>query len=220
MAVSLIRVLIHGARLAKRASDAPPMPPQQVIGIIVVTALLLNVAFYFLSGMYFDDRSAIYGVVTAEHIADVRVQFGIFTAAVAAASVVSVMRPGWIAIGVPAVASVAALVAGVSAFAHDMTPVLPGALCVAGVVLALLIWKTIEQRRAAWAFLIGMTSVLSAVLLFGATKVRGVLETGLWTALIIPGLLAVATVALTQLRAEFRDAPAGATTDEAAREPA
>jgi len=188
------------------APERDPRQTMQIAGLVAVACAITNIAFYFLSDLYFEDRSAIYGAVTAGHITGVRITFAVFTGTVGLASVVAAIQPRWVGLGIAAVTGVSALIAGIAAAAHDMTPVLPASLIVAGLVLGLLVWKALEKTRGAWSFLIGMTSVLSAVLLFGATKVRNVLGVGLWTALIIPGLLAVATVALAMIRDDYRDA--------------
>ncbi len=177
----------------------------QIAGLVVTACVIANIGFYFLSDLYFEDRSAIYGSVTTGHINDVRIAFAIFTGSLGLTSIAAAMRPMWVGHGIAAAASIAAVLGGVSAALHDMTAVLPVALIVTGIVLALLIWKSLEKVRGAWAFLIGMTSVLAAVLLFGATKVRGSLDVGLWIALIIPGMLAVATVALAMTRDDYRE---------------
>jgi len=178
----------------------------QIAGIVVVAAVITNIAFYFLSGMYFEDRSAIYGGVTPEHISSVRGAFGVFTGSVAIASVIASLAPRLTGHAIAAAASIAALIAGVAAVSKGITFELPAALIVSGIVLAVLVMKSLQRARGAWAFLIGMTSVFAAVLLFGSTKIRGALDIGLWTALIIPGLLAVATVSLAMVRDEYRDA--------------
>lgn len=193
----------------RRESDQPLRDPAslpQVAGIIAVAVALTNVAFYFLSGMYFEDRAAIYGGVTPEHVTSVRIAFGVFSGSVGVAGILAAWQPMLIGHFIAAVTSVAAFIAGIAAFAHDMTPVLPSSLLVTSLVIGLLVWKSLERARGAWAFLVGTTAMLSAVLLFGSTKVRGVLDIGLWTALIIPGMLLVATIALGLVRDEYRDA--------------
>jgi hypothetical protein len=177
----------------------------QIAGLVVTGCVIANIGFYFLSDLYFTDRSAIYGSVTTGHVNDVRIAFAVFTGSIGLAAVLASLQPRWIGHGIAAVASVAAVLAGFTALFHDMTAVLPASLIVTGIVLDVLIWKSLARVRGAWAFLIGMTSVLSAVLLFGATKIRGVLDVGLWTALIIPGLLAVATIALSMTRDDYRE---------------
>jgi hypothetical protein len=206
---SLLRLLLRLGEHTVRHGDRPPRDPKtamQIAGIVVVSAVLLNLAFYFLSGLYFEDRTVIYGAVTGGHISDVRLAFGVFTGSVAIASIVAAAQPRVVGHGIAALAGLMSLVAGVAAFSKGMTPVLPAALIVSGLIMFLLVWKSLEGARGAWAFLIGMTAVFSAVLLFGSTKVRGALDIGLWTALIIPGFLAVATVALAMTRDDYRDA--------------
>ncbi|MEO7096916.1 MAG: hypothetical protein ABI175_26895 [Polyangiales bacterium] len=197
------------AKLLTSDPDAPirqPASVPQVAAIVAGTIVILNVAFYFLSGAYFDDRAAIYGGVTPEHISGVRVAFGIFSGSVGAAGILAVWQPKVVAHVIAAVAGIAAFAAGVGAAYKGMTPVLPAALIVSGLMFGLLVMQSLRRIRLSWAFLMGMTAVFSAVLLFGSTKVRGALDVGLWTALIIPGLLAVATVGLAMTRDEYRDA--------------
>ncbi len=201
------KIAIQGGM--RRELDEPVRDPRsvpQVAAIIGIAVVLTNAAFYFLSGMYFSDRAAIYGGVTPEHVNSVRIAFGVFTGSVGLAAILAAWQPMFVAHTIAAVTGLAALFAGIAAFSRDMTSVLPVSLVVSSFVLGILTWKSLDRSRPAWAFLVGMTSILSAVLLFGATKVRGVLDVGLWTALIIPGLLAVATVALTLVRDEYRDA--------------
>lgn len=191
------------------ASDRTPPDPRQamqIAGLVVTACVITNIAFYFLSSLYFEDRTAIYGAVTSGHINDVRITFAMFTGSIGLASVIAALKPMWVGHGIASVAALAAMAAGIGAATRDMTPVLPAALIVTSLILGVLIWRSLAKARGAWSFLIGITSVLAAVLLFGATKVRGVLGVGLWTALIIPGLLAVATVALSMIRDDYRDA--------------
>ncbi len=197
-----VRSIAHGGTEPQRE----PASAAQIAGIVVVSTVVTNIAFYFLSGLYFEDRSAIYGGVTPDHISSVRFAFGVFTGSVAIASVIASLHPRLVGHAIAGITGILALVAGVAAFWKGLTPVLPSALIVSGLVLFLLVWKSLERVRGAWSFLIGMTSVFSAVLLFGSTKVRGALDVGLWTALIIPGMLAVATIALSMTRDDYRDA--------------
>lgn len=186
-------------------SEATPI---QIAGLVVTALVITNIAFYFLSDLYFEDRSAVYGVVTGGHIQQVRINFGLFTGSIAIGSVLASLRPLYVGHLLAGLFGLVAIVGGVAALAKEMTPVLPASLMLGGVVMALLVWKSLMKSRAAWAFLIGMTSTLSAVMLFGSTKLRGVLDVQLYIALIIPGLLAVATVALAMLRDDYREAQA------------
>lgn len=183
-------------------SEASPL---QIAGLVATGLVIANVAFYFLSSMYYEDRSSIYGEVTAAHIQQVRINFAIFTGSVGLGTIAASARPLIVGHGLAGLFSIASLVAGVSAATHDMTPVLPASLIVGGIVMALLVWKSLMKVRAAWSFLIGMTSVLAAVMLFGATKLRSALEVQLYIALVIPGLLAVATTALSMARDDYQE---------------
>jgi hypothetical protein len=180
--------------------------PIQIAGLVVTAAVITNIAFYFLSDLYFEDRSAMYGAVSDSAINRVRIHFGIFTGSISAGAILAAIQPRILGHALAGTFAVGALVAGVGAISRNMHPVLPGALIVAGILLAVLVWKSLERSRVAWAFLIGMTATLAAVLLFGSTKVRSVFDVGLWTALIIPGLLTVCTVALAMTRDDYREA--------------
>jgi hypothetical protein len=175
-------------------------------GLVLTCCVLANVAFFFLANRYFEDRTVIYGAESGEHIFQVKLNFAIFTGAIGIGAVLVSLRPRTLGHAIAGVAALASFASGVAALTHDMTPVLPASLLVLGLLMGVLVWRSLEKERAAWAFLMGMTSVLAAVLLFGATKVRTVLDIGLWTALIIPGLLAVATVALAMIRDDYREA--------------
>jgi hypothetical protein len=62
-----------------------------------------------------------------------------------------------------------------------------------------------RRSRAAWAFLVAICGVLAVVDFFGAPKIRHALDVSLWTTMIIPGLYAIATVTLMQLREDYSD---------------
>jgi hypothetical protein len=180
--------------------------PLQVGGIVLAACVFANVAFKFLADQYFSERIKIYGAESAAHIAQVKLNFAVFSLALGIGAVVVALSPRIIGHLIAGVAALASLAGGVAAMTHDMTPVLPASLLLLGLVMTVLVWRSLLNERAPWSFLIGMTSVMAAVLLFGATKVRNVLDVGLWTALIIPGLLAVATVALAMIRDDYREA--------------
>jgi hypothetical protein len=75
---------------------------------------------------------------------------------------------------------------------------------VIGLAMPLMIWRSLLGSRGAWAFLTAMCYVLAVVLLFGAPKVRAQIDIGLWTAMLIPGLLVVAGVGMTMIRRNYR----------------
>ncbi len=186
-------------------SEASPL---QIAGLVATGLVIANIAFYFLSDLYYEDRSAIYGSVTSGHINQVRIYFSVFTGSIGIGTVLAAARPSLVGHVLAGLFALASMVAGVTAATHEMTPVLPAALIVGGLVMAVLVWQSLMKVRSAWAFLIGMTSVLAAVMLFGSTKVRSALDVQLYIALVIPGLLGVATTALAMSREDYQESQA------------
>jgi hypothetical protein len=113
------------------------------------------------------------------------------------------MYPRAVAYGGSALAGVASLIAVPFAIAFGV--VLPFTLLTVAGAYGVLIWRTMQGSRAAWSCLVAITVVYAVVMLFGAPKVGHLVGAGLWRALIAPGLLGVATAALTMLRGEFRE---------------
>jgi len=177
----------------------------QIAGLVVTACVIVNIAFYFLSNLYFEDRMAQYGAATSGHINSVRAAFAVFTGSIGLASIIAALAPWSIGHWIAGVAGAMSLLGAYGAISRGMTPVLGAALLVLGVAFPLLTWKSLSRSRGAWSLLIAMCAVYGVVLLFGAPKVRGLLGIGLWTALIIPGMLAVGTVALAMVRDQYRD---------------
>ncbi len=173
----------------------------QMAGVTAATALTLNGLFWVMSGMYFDDKPA----QMAGDIGSVRAAFAILSFLVAAMSYAAALAPRLIGHGLAFAVGVASLVGGIGALTSSLPGVMGATLIVCGVVTATLARYSLEYSRPAWAFLIGMLSVLATVTFFGAPKIRHVLDIGLWHALIIPGLMIVATIALGMVRGEYRN---------------
>lgn len=188
------------------ADDVDPRKAPQIAVIIIGVTVVLNVVFMFLSGAYFSDRAAIHGPVSDAEISSVRIAFATFTGITALAACAAVFRPRLVGHGLALVISIASFVGAAAGHNKGLHIVLPVALGLVGVLLDLLVWKSLEKSRAGWAFLSGMLGVLAVVMLFGSTKVRNITGIGLWYAMIIPGLLAVGTAALAMLRKQYRDA--------------
>lgn len=198
---------IEESRAAREAKNAATTTIQ-IAALIGGFCILLNVAFWFLSSIYFDDKRSnplIQQTFDDAHITNVRLAFAVFTGLVSAMSIVVSVWPKWVAHALAASAGIIALVASLLAFKKGMPFVLPMSLFVMGALLPLLAWRSLLKSRAAWSFLIATCAVLALVLLFGAPKVRGQLGIGLWTALILPGLLGVATVGLAMIRGDYRE---------------
>jgi len=69
--------------------------------------------------------------------------------------------------------------------------------------MPVLAWHSYQRQRAPWAFLVAICAVFAVTDLFGAPRIGQTLSIGLWSTMIIPGLYAVAAVALIQLRGQY-----------------
>lgn len=192
---------------AQSTDDDRRMAVQLTI-IIIVSVLLLNVLFFVLSGFYYDDKRATQGLMTTitnATVSNTRVSFAVFSGLTGAALVGSLFAAKWVGHVIAALFGIAAFVAAIFAGRAGM----PLALTVSLVVIGLL-YPTLSalslfrQSRGAWAFLSSMCWVFAIVMLFGAPKIRSQIDIGLWTAMIIPGLLAAAGTALTMVRRDYR----------------
>lgn len=190
-------------------SDRTRQSAIQIAGMVLFFAALFNVAFYFLSDLYFEERVLKYGAHEALAIPNVRRAFAVFTGAVALMSVLAVFAPRAIGHAIPTAAGLAALIAAYLAWGAGLQGTLAVSLVIVGVLMPVLAYLSWWQRsRAAWSFLIALCGVLALILLFGAPKVRGLVGVGLWSAMVIPGLLAVATIALSMVHREYEPGPA------------
>jgi hypothetical protein len=182
------------------------------MAIICVTSFVaLNAAFYFLSGNYFENhRDIVAGVgavatYTPEKMMHVRMTFVLLTGVVGAFGFVAGLAPRVVGHFLPVLLGIINLIAAAGAFAKGAPGVLGMTLLVAGILLPTLAHFSWRGSRPAWAFLVAMCAVFSVVEFFGAPKVRGALDIGLWTAMILPGLNAIAVVALASLRGTYVD---------------
>jgi hypothetical protein len=190
-----------------------PQPGQassamQITILIAVTWLLLNATFYFLAGYYYDGKRTTAGIlsqITDETVQSTRIAFVIYTGTVAAAAIAAVYQARVVTHAIAMLAGVAALVGAWFAFKHDIVATLGVSLLVVGILFALLTWRSLCGSRVAWAFLVALCFTLWLVLSFAAPKIRNTLDVSLWTAFIIPGLLAVAWIGLTMLRFDYRE---------------
>lgn len=182
----------------------------QVIRVAILVAIALaglNVAFIFLSDWYYEGKPlSPFETSMADRVDHVRIAFAVFTGAVGAAIIAASFHPRVIGHVIAVTLGLISIAASVAAFNRGMTPVLPTTLFLIGLLLPTLAFFSFQLRsRAAWSFLTALCGVYGTVLLFGAPKVRGLLDIGLWTALIVPGLLWVATGALAMLRPDYRE---------------
>ncbi|HEU4729026.1 MAG TPA: hypothetical protein VFT22_14075 [Kofleriaceae bacterium] len=191
-------------------APAPTAPaPTLRIAILCVAAFVAaNLVFYLLSGSYFDaHREIVAGVSQPSYspaqMTHVRVTFGVFSGVVAVSALFGTLLPRVVGHLIPALLGAIDLIAGFVALARDLPSVLGMTLLVSGAVMPVLAVKSFRGSRAAWAFLVAMCGVFAVVELFGAPKIRGALDIGLWIAMILPGLNAVAVAALVSLRDEY-----------------
>jgi intracellular septation protein A len=111
-------------------------------------------------------------------------------------SVTDLDELGWVGHGIPAALGIAALIASFFAYQSHIQITLTISLIITGAMLPLLSWLSINRSRAAWSFLISLSVVLGIMTLFGAPKIRTLIGIHMAVALVIPGLFALATVAL------------------------
>jgi hypothetical protein len=151
--------------------------------------------------MYFEPQGT-NPVVTTQ------IAFGIFTLLVAFGGIAATYIPRWFGHALAATFGTLAFICAVFAILGGFPGALSGALLVLGVAMPALAWLSLKGNRAAWAFLTVICGVLGVCLLFGAPKVRSIFGVGLWSAMILPGLLAVTTIALGALRHQYQTASA------------
>ena len=193
--------------MAAPPSPAPTTQPNPAIQFAIIIAafcVLLNVAYLFLSAVYFSDKVA-NGAISDAQVREVHHAFIGFSGSVSIAAIGAVFAPKWVGHGLSVLAGLAALVGSYFTFKNTVPLALPVALAVIGLLFPLLVWRSLVLSRAAWACLIAMCFSLAVILLFGAPKVRNQASIGLWIAFIIPGMLTVAGVGLTRLRAGYRE---------------
>jgi hypothetical protein len=178
---------------------APHRSQLQAIGLFVGMLSVLNGVFWVLSSFYVKDKPQV-----ALELGMIRMAFATLSTVVAVMGFVAALAPRAIGHALAGIAAIASIVGGISALAGSLPPVLGVTLLVIGLVLPLLVWGSLVESRSSWAFLISVLSVLAVVTFFGAPKVRHVLGIGLWYALIIPGLMIVAVIALSMLRDTYR----------------
>ena len=191
------------AEMANTAAD--PRQAKQIAGIIAICAVVLNVAFHFLANAYYADRAATYGMASPEAMSSARIAFAVMTATVAATAIAALFAPRAVAHGLASVVALVAIVGAVLG-ATKFHPVLPVALGLLGVLMLVLVYFSLQAKsRASWAFLTATCAVGGLVTLFGATKVRNAIDIPLFYALILPGILIVATVMLVQVADEYAE---------------
>ena len=168
----------------------------------VVAFAFINGAFYYLSGNYFEAHASEY---SPERISHVRTVFALASATIIAVNFLVGLHRRIGAHLLPILLGLTNLVGGVWSLTAGLPMVLGVVQLIAGFLMPVLAWFSYRRLRAPWAFLVAMCGVFAVVDMFGAPKIGHVLAVNLWTAMTIPGLYAVACVALIQLRGGYAE---------------
>jgi MFS family permease len=185
-------------------ADVEPTTRKQSLkmaGVIAGSAIGMNTLFWLLAGFYYKGKTA---QLDAD-MASIRLAFGALTLSVAVMAYVAGFAPRLVGHAIGFAAGLSALGAGFAALGTTIPGVVAAALIIAGLVLPVLSWRSLNHSRAAWSFLIAILAVFATVTFFGAPKMRHVLGIGLWYAMIIPAVEIVGVIALSMVRGEYRD---------------
>ena len=198
--------------MATSTTTTPAAPeqytsPLQLAGMVGVGALLANAAFFFLSKQYWQDRSRRFGPQELEFVGVSRQHFAIFSIVVAAVVIAAVLKPRIVAHVIALVAALGAFAAAYGAYHRELPGVIPASCLILGVALPCFAYSSWRGSRAAWSALGAMMAVLALVLTFGAPKLAVLLGGGLWTAMILPGVMVAALIGLVHTRARYAAAP-------------
>jgi hypothetical protein len=185
---------------------SPPAPvatrplSANTIGMIAIVVVVVNVFFFVASSSYYGDK------ITSPHeLMNVRMAFAITSVIVGVMALAAAIQPFVVGHGLAVIAGIAALVGGIAAFISGMPPVLGVTMVIIGWLMPLMAILSLRHSRVGWSFLTSLLTVFALVTFFGAPKVRNMLHIGMWYAMVIPGLLTVAVVALSLVRGEYRD---------------
>jgi hypothetical protein len=186
--------------------------------------IVLNLGFYFLSGNYFDaHRHVVDGQSVPSYSPDqashIRMVFAIVSGVLVGVSFLATLQRRIVAHALAGLLGVATFAGGIAAWAFHLPGALIATQLIIGLVMPTLAWFSYHRARAPWAFLVALCGVLALADLFGAPKVRMALDVSLWATMIVPGLYAIACVALAQLADDYleRDAAVAATDGAPAR---
>jgi hypothetical protein len=172
----------------------------QMAGVIAGAAFTFNSLFWIASHFYFADKP-----LEVASIDNVRFAFFIMSAMVAVMAYGAALAPRFNGHLIAAVMGIAALVGGIAALGKGMPPVMGATMLLVGIITIPLVYLSLQRSRSAWSFLIAIVAVFGAVTFFGSPKVAHILGIGLWYAMVIPGLQVVCVIALSMLRAEYRE---------------
>jgi hypothetical protein len=182
--------------------------PLSLAPLFVIGFLVVNAAFFFLSGSYFESHHQVVGgasvpTFSSDQASHIRVVFAAMSGVVAAVAFIASLARHGIGHLLAAALGAVNLVFGVLALTHSQPGALSATLLVTGLVVPALAYLSHRRSRAAWAFLVALCGVFAVVGLFGAPKISRVLEVSLWTTMIFPGLYVVACATLALLRDDY-----------------
>jgi len=197
--------------VAMPTADSKASTAQMLISC-AIAFVVLNVFFYFMSIGYFDSHRSLGAAAAAGSVSSytpaqmtqVRVAFGVFTAVMAATTILGWLRPSRVGHAIAALFGAFYLIASIPAFVRGAPAVLGVTWLIAGSLLLALAWRSYRKRsRASWAMLVAMCGVLAVAEVFGAPKLARAVDVTLWLAMILPGLKLVAVIALASVRDDY-----------------
>lgn len=157
------------------------------------SALVLNALFYF--GTPPSYRAAAWPT------------FALCSVAVIGAYLAAAARPREVGHALAALFALGSLAAGAGNLVGGghMPGLLALVLALIGPLLGWFTFRSFTARsRLSWAFAASLLGVIALCTLFGAPKIRNLMGSTIWTALLLPGLSSAATVALSRISAAVR----------------
>lgn len=184
---------------APATPSAPPSTPSDEASfsfwaiVAAVCAIALNLLFYL--------------ATPADYRASAWPTFALCSVAVIGAYLAAAARPSEVGHGLAALFALGSLIAGAGNLlvGGQMPGLLALILALLGPLLGWLTFRSFTARsRLAWAFAASLLGVIALCTLFGAPKIRNLMGTTMWVALLLPGLSSAATVALSKVGADKR----------------
>lgn len=187
-------------------------PIARLAPLFVIGFLLVNAAFFLVSGSYFESHHQLVGgasvpTFSPEQATHVRVVFAAMSGVVTVVAFVASLARRMTGHVLATLLGAVNLLFGGFAFTHHQPGALTATLLVSGLVVPTLVYLSLDRRsRAAWSFLVALCGVFAVVGLFGAPKISRALDVSLWMTMIFPGLYVVACVSLALLREDYVEA--------------
>lgn len=181
--------------MSSAANPSPPSPPPSDettfafwAMVAAGSALVLNALFYLATPPSY--RAAAWPA------------FATWCVVVIGAYLAAAPRPREVGHGLAALFALGALGAGAGNLlsGSQMPGLLALVLALIGPLLGWFTFRSFTARsRVSWSFAASLLGVIALCTLFGAPKIRNLMGTTIWTALLLPGLSSAATVALARI---------------------